>query len=276
MFRSEAIKSTMHRIAFLTVIVLFLSTCTKNTEPAFQVTDPEAYFGRWENISPFSGAIDRILITRVEPRLLTLHLWQTCGNTTCFREAISVNSADLAEGALIFSLDWNAQSHLLNLRLTETGKLELAPADPAAGTFEKQYFSTSQTSSFYQQLELEDAQAANFTRTRLSGSYTDINYLAPGNILWYQTNEGRIGKLQVRGNDVRLTMRWHTWTPDGAVFGGQDYLSIRYSQYYDMDRGIEDQTADRSTCDFFWNGQDKNDKWLEPQNGAVFAVFHLD
>ena len=240
------------------------------------MTDPEAFFGRWENVNASSNDIDRIIITRQEPGLIALHIWQSCSDASCVLETIPDNSEDLEDGTLTFSLDWKDEPLILSLRMADAGKLELASTEPASGNFEKQFFFKPNTSTFFQQLKLEDAKAANFSRTRLDGSFKEVNYLSPGTILMYQTNEGRVGKIQIRGNDVRLTMRWFTWNPDGTAFGGQDFLSIRYSNYYDMDLGAEDKTAGRSTCDFFWNDKSKDNRWLEPQNGAMFAVFHLE
>jgi len=262
-------------IGFVIALVIILGSCEKAIIPGPQI-NWHAYTGNWENINAFAYNIDRIIITRREIGRISVQLWGSCGMEVCERALFSYSESDLNEPALPMHILWNNQELPFRLGITASGKLELKAMEVNSGAFETQYFSWVQTASFYQQVTQADAGSVNLADTRINGSPRGLgNQLTSGSILVFQTNERRLGKIQVHGNDLFLSLRWQTWSPDGTIYRLSDYLPVYKSGYYDLDVGKVDDSPDHRYSDFYWSLEDQTIRWLEPLNGAAFALYHL-
>ncbi|MCB0628522.1 MAG: hypothetical protein KDD15_02280 [Lewinella sp.] len=258
------------------VLVITLGSCEKEGIPTPQVSW-DAYIGKWENINAFGSNLDRIIITRKEADRLSVQLWGSCGTQECERGLFSYSSPELKKPTLPLHLLWNKREVPLQLGITTSRKLELRAVESDANAFETEYFSWVQTASFYQQVTPTDAGSVQLADTPINGGpgYPD-NHLTSGSILIFQTNERRLGKIQVRSNDLYLSLRWQIWSSDGTIDRSIDYFPFYKSGYYDLDDGKLDDTPDHRYSDFYWSLEHRTIRRLEPVNAAAFALYHLD
>lgn len=264
------------KFGWVIALLITLVSCEKTMIPPPQINWYD-YIGKWENINAFSDNIDQIIITRRKPGQLSVQLWGSCGTEVCERGLFSYSESDLDETTLPMPLTWNKQELPLSLSITTDGKLELKALEDHSGDFETQYFSWVQAASFYEQVTQVDARSLLLTAIQINGSPGDPdNRLISKNILIFQTNEGRLGKIQVHGNDFFLSLRWQTWSPDGTIYYSTDYFPVYKSGYYDLDHGEIDETSDYRYSDFYWSLENQTIRWLEPVNGAGFALYHLE
>lgn len=260
------------------LLVLLAVACIKyqNTTIIRELTpDTRELIGRWENINAYTDGLRRIVITSQEPGQLSIHLWRACDRSACYLGVRSRELQGIQNGRFPIDVEWEGQSIQLELRLTGEGKL-VASALSGTGNFESQYFSMTRTRTLYQQVDFEDVRAVYLSRSHIEGSPEGDNHLTPGSIIAFQTEEGRFGKLQVRGNDNLFTIRWMCWTAQGTVYGESNYLPVRGNAYFDLDLGEGHGKTMHPSSDFFWGDKAPKKRWLEPVNGAVFAVFHLE
>lgn len=258
------------------LLLIALGSCEKASIPPPRISW-ETYLGKWENINAFASSIDRIIITRKEAGRLSVQLLGSCGAEECEWGLFSYDRTELHDPVLLLPVFRDQQESLLQLRETESGKLELAALEGNPTAFETQYFTSAQSASFYQQLTFADARSVQLADTRINGGpeHPD-NQLTSGSILIFQTNESRLGKIQVRGNDFYLSLRWQSWSADGEVDRSFDYYPFYKSGYYDLDDGKLDETPDHRYSEFYWSLESKVIRWLEPVNGTTFALYHLE
>lgn len=269
-------KKNILAFGLLITLGIFWGSCKKAITPTPQISW-QTYIGNWENINAFGATIDRITITNRKKGQITVQLWGRCGEEVCEWGLFSYNGPDLRASTLPMDILWNDEELSLQLSVTESGKLELKAMEDNSGIFEPQYFSWLQTASFYQQVVQADAASLLLANTRINGSPRDPdNQLTSGSILVFQTNEGRLGKIQVHGNDFFLSVRWQIWSPDGAIHHLIDYFPVYKIGYYDLDQGKMDDSSDHLYSDFYWSLEGGTIRWLEPLNGAAFAMYHLE
>lgn len=113
-----------------------------------------------------------------------------------------------------------------------------------------------------------DIAAATLSADRIDASDGVTNQLTPGAIVLYQTNEGRYGKLQVLEYGYNLRIQWHTFRPNETRHSSGE-LVIQGTFGCDLDAGRE-VTA---SPDFWWAMVTATERYLEPANGARFAVY---
>ena len=261
---------------FVIALIIILGSCEKTIIPTPKI-NWQASTGNWKNINAFDNNIDRIIISRKEIGRISVELWGSCGMEVCKRDLFSFSESDLNEPTLPMNVLWNKQELPLRLGKTASGKLELKAMEENSGAFETQYFSWVQTTSFYQQVTQADALSVDLAGARIKGGPQDPNnQLTSGSILIFQTNEGRLGKIQIHGNDVILSLRWQTWSPDGTIYRSSDYFPLYKSGYFDLDYGKVDDSPDHRQSDFYWSDENRTIRWLEPLNGAAFALYHLE
>ncbi|MEZ5041780.1 MAG: hypothetical protein R2828_17935 [Saprospiraceae bacterium] len=258
------------------LLVITLGSCEKANIAPLQI-NWDAYIGKWENINVAASNIEHIIITRKEAGRVSVQLLGNCGTEECEWGLFSYDRADLNVPTLPMLLLWNKRELLLQLGVTDSGKLELTAVGDNPAAFETAYFSLVQGASFYEQVTLVDARSVQLGDIRINGGpeHPD-NQLTSGSILIFQTNEMQLGKIQVRGNDFYLSLRWRIWSPDGTIDRSFDYLPFYKSGYYDLDDGKLDETPDHRYSEFHWSLEDKMIRWLEPVNGATFALYHLE
>lgn len=256
-------------------LAISLGACEKAVIPIPQVNWYD-YTGHWENINASPADLDRISITRRAIGQISVQLWGTCGTEVCERALFTYSESELKEASLPLHIHWNKQELPARLGITASGKMELKAIADTPNTFDTQYFFWMQTASFYQQVTQTDARSLYLADTRINGAprHPD-NQLTAESILIFQTNEGRLGKIQVHSNDLYLSLRWQIWSPDGTVHRVKDYFPVYKSGYYDLDDGKVDDTPDHRYSDFYWSLENQAARWLEPLNGAAFAVYHL-
>lgn len=253
-----------------------LSACVEGDLSPGNGISVESFAGRWENINTQTNSLYRVTITQKVPGQISVQLWRACGQDQCNLGNYTSTVNDLQDGKISVFLNWNDQPLDLELSLYEGGKLLISAAEEAdRNTFEDQFFSRPVSSTFFQQINADDARSVSLGRLRINGSNNELNFLRPGTILIYQTTEGRYGKIQIRGNDEILTMRWTTWDLMGEVYQESDYLPLKGNAYYDMDLGQEDTGEAKSLSEFLWIDKGKAQRWLEPVNTALIAVYHL-
>lgn len=253
-----------------------LTACVEGDLSPGNSISVETFAGRWENINAQTNSLYKITITQKVPGQVSVQLWRACGQGQCNLGNYTSTINDLQDGKISLSLNWNDQPIGLALSLYEGGKLLVSGQEEAdRKVFEDQFFSRPISSSFFQQIDIDDARSVSLARLRISGSNNELNFLRPGTILIFQTNEGRYGKIQIRGNDDILTMRWRTWDLLGEVYEENDYLPLKGNAYYDMDLGQEDTGEAKSLSDFLWIDKGRSQRWLEPINTALIAVYHL-
>jgi len=113
-------------------------------------------------------------------------------------------------------------------------------------------------------VRLEEIKSASLSSTRIPGTHLPVD-----TILLYKTNEGRYGKLLVKAYGYNLTLKWFTFNPNGTLHTKGDNLVIRGTYMCDLDSGKETQTS----SDFWWQQVSATERYLTPQNGAIFAPY---
>jgi hypothetical protein len=269
-------KTQLLKFGLVIALGMIWGSCNKADIPTPQISW-HAYTGNWENINAFAANISRITITNRERGQISVQLWGSCGQEICEWALLSYSEPDLNEAFLPIHFLRDGREWSLRLSITASGKLELAPLQGNPGPFDTQYFSWMQTASFYQQVGQVDARSLDLAAKRINGSPRDPdNLLYSGTILVFQTNEGRLGKIQVHSNDSFLSLRWQIWSADGTIHQSIDYYPLYKIGYYDLDHGKMDDSPDHLYSDFFWSLEGQTIRWLEPLNGAAFAVYHLN
>ncbi|MHC1775527.1 MAG: beta strand repeat-containing protein [Lentimicrobium sp.] len=128
-------------------------------------------------------------------------------------------------------------------------------------------------SSIFSGISPEFISACPLSSEAINGSNNNDNQLTPGNIVLYKTNGNRFGKFIITSYGINLELAWITYNSDGSVYSSGEDLVIHASYLADLDIGQE--TSDYSLADFWWSLQDETIRFLYPENGALFGVYHL-
>jgi hypothetical protein len=127
----------------------------------------------------------------------------------------------------------------------------------------------AQTSD-YDNISLSDIQHTTLSSTKINGSNNTQNQLMVGAILVYQTSEGRYGKMQITHYGYDLILKWTTFNANGTSYTAGSNLKIRGTYACDLDLGRESDTS----SDFWWEQVTSIERYLSPEHGTRFAIFH--
>jgi len=97
--------------------------------------------------------------------------------------------------------------------------------------------------------------------------------LEPGNILVYQTNEGRYGKMEIQQYGYNLMFKWVTYNSNGSVYSSGQDLTIQGTWHCDLDLGVQSPSGGDQNSDFWWEQVGGPERYLAPQNGALFNIY---
>ncbi len=117
-------------------------------------------------------------------------------------------------------------------------------------------------------ITLSDIVKMSLSTEPINGSDNAMNRIPTGTILVYQTDEGRYGVLEIASYDSALTLNWRTYNADGSVYGSGNGLVVHGTYTCDLDRGVEGAFS----ADFHWSMHTSVERYIEPENGASFAV----
>ncbi len=92
--------------------------------------------------------------------------------------------------------------------------------------------------------------------------------IVPGDIFFYQTSDGYLGKFEVQGVQNHLVIRWVTYNIDGSAITSQGQgMIINLNDNCDLDSGVAGPSV---TGDFYWGW----DPLTLIPNGALFYEFY--
>ena len=128
-------------------------------------------------------------------------------------------------------------------------------------------FSASGATDF-NQITLADIMGMSLSADPLDGSDNQLNRIPTGTVLVYLTDEGRYGVLEIASYGQDLALNWRTYRSDGTVYSSGTGLVVRASYTCDLDAGAEGAAS----ADFQWHHVTGVERYLEPRNGASFAV----
>ncbi len=120
----------------------------------------------------------------------------------------------------------------------------------------------------FDEVTLDDLRGATLSSALINASLNNANQIPNGTIMAYQTDEGRYGVLEVVSSSSDLTLNWRTYNATGSVCGSGYGLVVRRSYTCDLDRGMEGATS----ADFQWSIVNNLERYIEPRNGAQFAL----
>jgi hypothetical protein len=111
--------------------------------------------------------------------------------------------------------------------------------------------------------------SASFSGTPIDGSNNSANRLKTGTLVFYRTNQGRLGAFEVLEYGYHLRLAFKTFASPNSIFRKGNSLLIRGTYSCDLDYGKETSVQ----ADFFWRQIDKVQRRLVPKNGATFALY---
>jgi hypothetical protein len=121
------------------------------------------------------------------------------------------------------------------------------------------------------EITLADIMEASLSALRIDASSGSSNAISPGAIIAFRTDEGRYGVMEVVSCDQNLVLNWRTYNSSGTVFGSGDSLLVHATWTCDLDRGVEGSAS----ADFHWDIVSSTEKYIDPMNGAQFALLTL-
>jgi uncharacterized repeat protein (TIGR02543 family) len=127
----------------------------------------------------------------------------------------------------------------------------------------------------FDSITLADIQAVTLSNTDIDGSDAN-NQIPAGTIVVYKTKNGRYGKFLVDTWGHDLVLNWVTYNlaNDGTVFSSGSNLTILGTWDADLDNGVEiNGGTDAINGDFFWWIHSSTERAIEPEHGAMFAVY---
>ncbi len=129
--------------------------------------------------------------------------------------------------------------------------------------------------STFDDITYDDIIATPMSGDPIPGHDNEENQIPAGTIVVYRTDESRYGKLLIEEYGIDLHIRWHTYTLDGAgVHDSGNDLQVGGTYLCDLDTGVVG--TDLLISDFRWELDTSVERYLEPWNGAVFAVYGHD
>ena len=272
----------MYRNAFILIIIWIFIGCNGENDDPISTRDDglQQYVGFWKNSHPLGGEIEEIIILKKSKTIVLVELRGGCVPDPCEWGGHLLSRKLFEKGVLI--LDWNFQDVSIHQEFSRTasGKLELTSwedhVDDRRDTMRTFGFLRDESKPLFEQIPPQEAFRASFSKSSINGSSGDANQLNPGTIILYQTTAGRYGKLQIRGNDAIITMRWECWNADGSRFAKSDYMETKAGGYYDMNLGQELTETTDCMSDFMIEESDSGERWLRPQCGAAFVIYHVE
>jgi hypothetical protein len=130
----------------------------------------------------------------------------------------------------------------------------------------------------YQEIKLSDIKAKE---SALSSSGMVISdaagiYFKPGDILFYKTSKGRLGKMEIISVDqtanYKITLKATTYENTGAVCSACTSAQVRGTWIFDLDQ--MEELDDVSENEDFWNERiNATDTHFTPQNQASFLRY---
>ncbi|WP_373548111.1 hypothetical protein [Haliscomenobacter sp.] len=109
---------------------------------------------------------------------------------------------------------------------------------------------------------------ACLTTTAIDGSNSSANRIPTGTLVFYRTNQGRYGKMEILEYGHSLRVRCTTYNDNGTIFRANENLTVRGTWSCDLDIASEAQAG----ADFFWNQRTSVLRSLDPIGGARFWV----
>lgn len=268
------------RLIFFSIwLYLLLLGCRKGELPQPPTNNARSFFGHWENVNSHVEEYLRLVILHPEEGQVSIQIWDDCGRKLCEKSKQIIKESAIEKGKIQF--EWSLPNTIVQqeISITETGKLELLTRkkylDTALEAETVDYFAKEKLETLFQQIQIEEVLTAKLSRFKINGSSNSLNQLNPGTVLLYQTTEGHFGKMQIRGNAAVLTLRWHTWKEDGSFLAGEDYMATRPNGVYEMNQGVEVSSTEICSFDFLMEEPSVGQRWLSPQCGASFLVYHL-
>lgn len=107
-----------------------------------------------------------------------------------------------------------------------------------------------------------------FSKSPINGSNNNTNRLRAGTILFYQTNEGRLGKMEILEYGYNIHLRCVTYNQNGTVHRQNNNLTIRGTWSGDLDNAVEASDGK----DLWWQQVTSVERYLTSQNNAKFWI----
>ena len=124
----------------------------------------------------------------------------------------------------------------------------------------------SAQSRYFDEMTLAEIKNYPISASLLDGSPSSLK---EGDILVFETNEHRRGKMLIRENGVKVVFDWITYGEDGQVFHSGNGSTAKGTIKFDLD-GKGNYLKDFDVSFLRYNNQLRS---IEPQVGARFAVF---
>lgn len=261
------------------ILACLLISCEKPENPFSQVDVLAEFVGHWDLLNSNSPELEQLIILKKESGRVSIQLWGECLPDRCEWGIRTFHQAELEEGPL--TMYWTGEDVKIVqvLTLLESGKLEIRSTEDHVNDdwdTEKVYlFTKNEKLKLFDQVSLREALRISLSREKLNGSQGEENQLLPNSIILYQTTAGRFGKMQIRGNADILTFRWKSWEEDGSIYREVDYMETRSNAFYDLNIGREIAETDDCISDFLLEETEPNKRWISPQCGAVFVLYHV-
>lgn len=265
------------RLLLLSLVFLCCIAC-KAVENPFEDVDILAEFvGHWDRLNVFGGEIEKVIILKKSPGIISVEL---LGNDPEREWGIRFfRQYELAAGPLEMEFYIGETEIQQQLSLLASGKMEIVSVEKDKNklldTVKTYLFTQNRRIKLFDRIERHEVIREKLSREKLFATPGKENVLLPNSILFYQTTEGRYGKLQIRGNADILTLRWKTWKEDGSLFSEADYMETKANAYYEMNRGKKSVLDADCLSDFLLEEDESASRFLTPQCGASFALYHL-
>jgi len=121
------------------------------------------------------------------------------------------------------------------------------------------------------EVTLADIMEASLSFQRIDASFGLPNAISAGSLIAYRTDEGRYGVMEIVSCSQDLVLNWRTYSSSGTVFSSGNGLLVHATWTCDMDRGVEGSAS----ADFHWNIVTSTERYVDPMNGAQFALLTL-
>ncbi len=260
--------------------LLSLPACGPSENPFDDAEILTHYLGHWKRLNVHENDVTEVVILQKSPTQVSIQLLGECVEDRCAWGTQYLPAGAFAAGPV--TLLWLGKELEIRqtLSLTEYGKLQIISEEDylldSLDRVRTYLFTQYDTQTLYQKISRQEAVLASLSRTQLPASPGGTNHFTPGTVVLYQTTTGRYGKMQVRGNDAILTLRWHCWNEDGSTFAAGDYLETQRGAYFEMDQGQQVINSPVCIADFLLEEPRPGERVLLPQCGASFVVYHQE
>lgn len=268
-------------LVLLIGMTLGLSACMVPEEPFSSVDDiPAQFIGHWKNVSEQDESLNEVIILKQADQQMSIQLWGDCFDGKCVWGTKLIDRAELINGPV--SLSWQGDGITIEqeMQMLPNNRLQIVSQIEETNSnlieTETHTFFQTQSKTLFEQVERKEVFRTDLRKTRIPASPSGENLLKAGSILLFESRNGNYGKIQIRGNDAILTMRWKNWRSDGSIMTESDYLETRPGFQYDMEQGREVDILEQCIGDFLMAEPNANERWLEPSCGATFVVYHVE